>query len=186
MKNAPFWIVDAFVGHLAGRELRGNPAAVVLLDEWAPDAAMQERANEFNLAETAFVVPRGDCAFDLRWMTPQVEVNLCGHATLAAARALLDAGRLDDGETARFATRSGELTAKIEGARIELDFPAQDVEERAMPEEIVLAFGWEEARQARRFEKLYPCFRAGDDWLVSVHEVGVEICPSRFGALGPP
>jgi PhzF family phenazine biosynthesis protein len=84
---------------------------------------MQNVAMEMNLAETAFLYPRGD-AFHLRWFTPAVEVDLCGHATLAAAHVLWESGRLSSDATARFETRSGLLTARRDGAWIELDFPA--------------------------------------------------------------
>lgn len=181
MKNAPFWIVDAFVGTLGSRVLRGNPAAVVFLDSFPDDGAMQERANEFDLSETAFVVPRGDCEFDLRWMTSRVEVDLCGHATLAATAALVDAKKLSDGQTARFSTRSGMLKALVEGERIELDFPAQSVEEREMPDELALSFGFDKTQ--RHFKKLYLCFRASDDWLVCVHQVELEQARPDFAFL---
>ncbi len=164
-----------------GRRLRGNPAAVVLLDEFASDEQLQERANEFNLSETAFVVARGGAHFDLRWMTPQVEVDLCGHATLATARALQDAGRLSPGETARFSTRSGVLEAKAGSEGIELDFPAQESEECVMPDALAQAFGWDKTE--RNFERRYPCFRAGDDWFVCVHQGELENVRPDFATL---
>jgi len=163
VKNAPFWIVDAFVGHNRGRILRGNPAAVVLLPEFAPDEELQERANEFNLSETAFLVPRGELNFDLRWMTPQVEVDLCGHATLAAAHALVDAEKLKVGQSARFSTRSGVLEARAgNDERLELDFPIQSVSARAILPALRMALGLKVG------EVLF-CGRAADDWLVRVH-----------------
>ncbi len=115
----PLCTVDAF----ADAPFAGNPAAVCLLDAPRDAAWMQAVATEMNLAETAFVVPRGE-AFGLRWFTPSVEVDLCGHATLAAAHVLWDAGRLDPGRPARFETRSGPLSATRAGEFIELDFPA--------------------------------------------------------------
>src|SRR5512136_601343 len=102
----PIFQVDAFTGRLFG----GNPAAVVILEAWLPDATMQSIAAENNLAETAFVVPGGEES-GLRWFTPTVEVDLCGHATLAAAHALWEAGNLPPTDAARFQTRSGLLTA---------------------------------------------------------------------------
>ena len=101
----------------------GNPAAVCLLPEPRSDAWMQSVAREMNLAETAFLVARPD-GFDLRWFTPSVEVDLCGHATLASAHVLWETGRLARAETARFHTRSGLLTASRNDDWIELDFPA--------------------------------------------------------------
>ncbi len=101
------WQVDAF----AARPFTGNPAAIVPLDAWLPEAAMQAIANENNLAETAFFVPREDGLYDLRWFTPAAEVELCGHATLASAWVLFQeiAPHLN---TVRFPTRSGILTVE--------------------------------------------------------------------------
>src|ERR1051326_4445909 len=98
--------VDAFTD----RAYSGNPAAVCLLTENRPDDWMQTVAAEMNLAETAYVV-RGDDGFGLRWFTPIVEVDLCGHATLASAHVLWETGQVQEHETARFHTRSGLLTA---------------------------------------------------------------------------
>ena len=125
----PIYQVDAF----SERPFSGNPAAVCLLDAPRPDAWMQNLAAEMNLSETAFVRALED-GFSLRWFTPTVEVDLCGHATLAAAHVLWEAGRLARSETARFATRSGELTARGQGRWIELDFPATPAEATEIPE----------------------------------------------------
>lgn len=112
--------VDAFTERTFG----GNPAAVVPLAEWLPDATMQAIALENNLSETAFFVPRGDGVFDLRWFTPLIEVDLCGHATLGTAWVLFN--RLGyDGEAVTFHTRSGSLTVVRDGDRLAMDFPAQ-------------------------------------------------------------
>lgn len=106
-------VVDAF----ADAPFTGNPAAVAVLDRYPPDEWMQKVAREMNLAETAFVRPRPDGDYDLRWMTPLVEVDLCGHATLASAHVL--------GRTARFHTRSGPLVCRPATAGlIEMNFPA--------------------------------------------------------------
>jgi len=115
----PLLQVDAFTD----RPFHGNPAGVCLLDAARDDAWMQSVAAEMNLAETAFVVPQAD-GFSLRWFTPTLEVDLCGHATLATAHALWQTGRLAQGDEARFHTRSGLLTATRRGGLIELDFPA--------------------------------------------------------------
>ena len=109
--------VDAF----ASRPFEGNPAAVMPLEEWLPEATMQAIAAENNLAETAFTVrsARGDADYDLRWFTPTVEVDLCGHATLASAHVLID------GDAVRFSTRSGILTVtRGEDDLLKLDLPA--------------------------------------------------------------
>ena len=122
----PIFQVDAFTG----APFRGNPAAVVIL---APGhgrnaAWMQDVALEMNLSETAFVElrPDGRPACGLRWFTPATEVDLCGHATLAAAHVLWTEGRVDAARPIAFATRSGVLTTKREpGGRIAMDFPPE-------------------------------------------------------------
>lgn len=115
----PFTQVDAFTD----RPFAGNPAAVCLLPESRDAEWMQLVAREMNLAETAFLLRRSD-GFDLRWFTPMVDVDLCGHATLASAHALWEEGHLPPGEPARFHTRSGLLTAEQRDGLIWLDFPA--------------------------------------------------------------
>ena len=117
-----FTQVDAFTD----RPFSGNPAAVCLLGAARADHWMQQVALEMNLAETAFLVPRAD-GFGLRWFTPAVEVDLCGHATLASAHALWEEGHLPGSAVARFHTRSGELTATRRDGLIWLDFPATPV-----------------------------------------------------------
>ena len=119
--SVPLLAVDAFTAV----PFRGNPAAVCLLDDAADDAWMQDLAAEMNLSETAFVTPRID-GFDLRWFTPTMEVELCGHATLAGAHALWETGRLGPKDRARFHTRMrGELAAvRDDPTFIALDFPA--------------------------------------------------------------
>ena len=116
----PFYQVDAF----AERPLTGNPAAVMPLERWLDDAQMQAIAAENNLSETAFTVPSdGDEAdYELRWFTPTVEVDLCGHATIASGHVLMKDGRV------RFATRSGILTVTQAGDLLELDLPAFTIE----------------------------------------------------------
>jgi PhzF family phenazine biosynthesis protein len=111
--------IDAF----ADRPYTGNPAAVCLLEEECDGPWMQAVAAEMNLSETAFVRRAGD-GFDLRWFTPAVEVDLCGHATLAAAHALWSEDWAPGDDKIRFRTRSGVLTAARHGNLIELDFPA--------------------------------------------------------------
>jgi PhzF family phenazine biosynthesis protein len=111
--------VDSFTA----RPFAGNPAAVCVLSEPRSPGWMQAVAREMNLSETAFLVPYDD-GFELRWFTPAVEVDLCGHATLASAHVLWEEGRLGAGAEARFSTRSGLLTARRNEAWIEMDFPA--------------------------------------------------------------
>jgi len=112
--------VDAFTD----RPYAGNPAAVCVLREPRPDEWMRQVAREMNLSETAFLAPRGD-AYHLRWFTPAVEVDLCGHATIGASHVLWEDGHLPAGAQARYDTRSGRLTADRRGEWIELDFPAK-------------------------------------------------------------
>ena len=131
-------IVDAF----ADRPFSGNPAAVCLLDAPADPAWMQALAGEMNLSETAFVVPDGSGAFGLRWFTPTVEENLCGHATLAAAHILFETGVLAAGDEARFDTKSGRLTVRPAGpATYTMDFPATPPAKAPAPIGAVEAFG---------------------------------------------
>ena len=113
----PLLVVDAFTD----RPFSGNPAAVCLLEAPADEGWMQAVAAEVNLSETAFLVPRDDGDHDLRWFTPSVEIDLCGHATLASAHVL--------GGFGRFHTRSGLLTCTADpDGRIHMDFPARPVE----------------------------------------------------------
>lgn len=115
----PLYQIDAFTHRLFG----GNPAAVVLLDAWLPDNTLAAIASENNLAETAFVVTHGE-VMPLRWFTPTVEVDLCGHATLAAAHVLFRY-RLPAARQLTFSTRSGNLTVTREGDALSLDFPSR-------------------------------------------------------------
>jgi PhzF family phenazine biosynthesis protein len=117
--SIPVYQVDAFTD----RPFRGNPAAVCLLPSEMSPSWMQSVAAEMNLAETAFLVAR-DGELGLRWFTPAVEVDLCGHATLAAAHVLWEEEKLDPGSPAVFHTKSGRLTARRAGPGIEMDFPS--------------------------------------------------------------
>ena len=127
MTSIPFFQVDAF----AERPLTGNPAAVMPLERWLDDAVMQAIAAENNLSETAFTVPseREGADYDLRWFTPTSEVDLCGHATLAAGHVLIHS------DPVRFATRhAGVLTVTRRGDLLELDLPAAPLKEVREPE----------------------------------------------------
>ena len=128
--------VDAFTG----TPFTGNPAAVCFLLEAQDPSWMQQVAREMNLSETAFLVPKDD-GFDLRWFTPEVEVDLCGHATLAAAHALWETDALSTEVPARFHTLSGLLTATKQGEWIELDFPALPDQAIAPPPGLAEALG---------------------------------------------
>jgi len=128
--------VDAFTDRAFG----GNPAAVCFLEEPRDDGWMQSVGLEMNLSETAFLLRRED-GFSLRWFTPAVEVDLCGHATLASAHALWEEGLARPDELLRFHTRSGLLTAQKRGHLIELDFPATPESPCEAPEGLVEALG---------------------------------------------
>jgi PhzF family phenazine biosynthesis protein len=131
--------VDSFTR----RPFAGNPAGVCVLPAARDAAWMQAVAAEMNLSETAFLVPRPDGSWDLRWFTPAVEVDLCGHATLASAHVLWETGRLAATAAARFQTKSGLLTATRTGDRIEMDFPAKPVEQAKPPPDLLAALGGE-------------------------------------------
>jgi predicted PhzF superfamily epimerase YddE/YHI9 len=132
----PIIQVDAFTD----QAFRGNPAAVCILDAPRDPGWMQDVAREMNLPETAFLspVPRG---WQLRWFTPAVEVDLCGHATLAAAHALWESGRAVRDAGIAFHTRSGVLSARTDGTWIELDFPAEPAVATAPPGRLAEALG---------------------------------------------
>ena len=125
MTLLPFFQVDAF----AARPFEGNPAAVMPLTEWLPDATMQAIAAENNLSETAFTVPSEaeDADYDLRWFTPTVEEDLCGHATMAAGHILIH------GDKVRFATQAGILTVTRGDGLLRLDLPAAPLTEAREP-----------------------------------------------------
>jgi len=128
--------VDSF----SDRPFAGNPAAVCLLHAAAPEPWMQHVAAEMNLSETAFLTPR-DGGYNLRWFTPAVEVDLCGHATVASAHVLWEDGHLPPGRQARFHTRSGLLLADRRGEWIELDFPATVATPAEAPPALLPALG---------------------------------------------
>jgi PhzF family phenazine biosynthesis protein len=126
--------VDAFTQEI----FKGNPAAVCILDQWLEEDQMQRIANENNLSETAFAVPVGEC-YEIRWFTPQTEVELCGHATLATAHVLFKHMKYP-GEWICFESlHHGRLTVKRSGKLLTLDFPADRLEEMVVPELIVTA-----------------------------------------------
>jgi PhzF family phenazine biosynthesis protein len=135
MNTAPYYQVDAFTDTL----FSGNPAGVCLLDSWLPDITLQKIAQENNLSETAFLVPRGD-EYALRWFTPAVEVDLCGHATLASAFVLLSIIQ-PERQIVRFQTASGELTVVKSEQGFEMNFPALTPQPVKIPDGIAEALG---------------------------------------------
>lgn len=116
----PLYQIDAFTDQVFG----GNPAAVCPLSTWLADETLQAIAAENNQAETAFLVARADGDYDLRWFTPTLEVDLCGHATLASAYAVFSHLR-PQADSVRFHSRSGPLTVTRAGEVLTMDFPAQ-------------------------------------------------------------
>jgi len=129
-------VVDAFTP----RPFAGNPAAVCLLSQPADEQWMRDVAAEMNLAETAFLLPEDD-GFRLRWLTPESEVDLCGHATLASAHLLWTDGHRPAGSEIRFYTKSGLLTARQEDGMIWLDFPSKPAKAATDPGGLVSALG---------------------------------------------
>jgi len=142
--------VDAFTD----RVFHGNPAAVCPLDAWLPDETMQAIAAENKLSETAFFVPAGD-DFDLRWFTPTIEVDLCGHATLASAHVILRALEPSRDQVA-FETQSGRLEVSKRGDLLVMDFPARPPKPTEPPEDLILALGGDPQ-----------AFLLARDWLVA-------------------
>jgi PhzF family phenazine biosynthesis protein len=129
----PIFKVDAF----SSRIFSGNPAAVCPLDYWLNDGQLQSIAAENNLSETAFIVNRGGY-YQLRWFTPQIEVDICGHATLASAFVIMN--QIDPSlEEVTFGTRAGELTVKKNGDLYAMNFPAHPPRASRTPEELIKA-----------------------------------------------
>ncbi len=157
--------IDAF----SHRVFSGNPAAVIPLDQWLPDAVMQAIAEENNLSETAFYIPAENSGtFHLRWFTPVAEVDLCGHATLATAHVLFHE-RGFQGNKVTFETRSGGLYVTKDGNKLTMDFPACSIHPVEMPNAL---------RQGLRLTQKPAAILAGDDYIV-VLENEEEICSVR-------
>ena len=134
--NVPIYQVDAFSSKLFG----GNPAAICPLDEWLPDATLQSIAAENNLAETAYYIQKNG-KYHLRWFTPGVEVDLCGHATLATAHVIMEIRREVSNGRVAFESKSGELIVNREGDLYALDFPARPPSERPFDPKLIDALG---------------------------------------------
>ena len=159
--------IDAF----ASRPFTGNPAAVVPLRQWLPDDAMLSIAMENNLAETAYFVPKGD-GYDLRWFTPAVEIDLCGHATLASAYVIFEV--LGTEKTLlRFQTRGGELTVERADGRYILDFPSRPGTVSDAPAGLIEAIGAEPKE----------IYRSRDYMLVYESEADIRAIKPDFNSL---
>jgi PhzF family phenazine biosynthesis protein len=139
--KVPLYQVDAFTD----RRFHGNPAAICPLDEWPPDAVLQAIAAENNLSETAFYVREGQ-QFRLRWFTPAVEVDLCGHATLGSAMVIMDVRKELTNGRVEFATKSGILAVEKDGDRYAMDFPARPPLPSKPHEDLASALGAEPAQ----------------------------------------
>jgi PhzF family phenazine biosynthesis protein len=139
----PYYEIAAFTS----RQFGGNPAGVCILNEWLPDQVMQAIAAENNLAETAFIIER-EKHFDIRWMTPAIEIDLCGHATLASAHVIFTyLGRRRD--IVNFQSASGELTVERIDDRLVLDFPSRPAAPCDPPAGLAAALGAEPASVAK-------------------------------------
>jgi PhzF family phenazine biosynthesis protein len=138
--STTLWVVDAFTQ----TPFRGNPAAVCLLESPRDEAWMQQVALEMNLSETAFLHPLAENGeYALRWFTPEAEVALCGHATLASAFVLWETGMLTKDATVRFHTKSGWLSCERDGESIAMDFPGKPITTCAPPAGLAEALGSE-------------------------------------------
>lgn len=173
--------VDAF----ADRPFSGNPAAVCVLSSPADEGWMQAVALEMNLSETAFLLPEPEPdapdSYRLRWFTPTVEVDLCGHATLAAAHVLWEDGRRPEGEPISFSTRSGRLRAGRSGGLIALDFPAEPVVDRQPPAGLIEAVGASSPRfvGGNRMDLLLQLDTEAEVWALSPDFGRLRSIPTR-------
>ena len=134
--------IDAF----SNQVFAGNPAAVVPLTQWLPDAQLQHIAAENNLSETAYFVARDDGSFDLRWFTPTTEVDLCGHATLASAWVLFNALGYAR-QTIEFHCQAGALTVTRDDDKLLMDFPARAAAPVDVDDQVVAALGLNQVRE---------------------------------------
>lgn len=148
--NLPIYQVDAFTSKL----FSGNPAAVCPLKKWLPGSLMQNIAAENNLAETAFIIRKGK-EFDIRWFTPALEVDLCGHATLAAAHVLFN-HRDYKKDKIVFNSKSGKLFVSRAGDMLSLNFPADNIKKSALPK------GMATALNTAPIE----CYKGKTDWML--------------------
>lgn len=128
--------IDAFTGEL----FRGNPAAICPLEKWLPDETLQAIAAENNISETAYYIPNGN-GYHLRWFTPGVEVDLCGHATFAAAHVIWSIRGESQSNRLSFQSKSGELTVERDGDLLALDFPSRPPGEVSVDPRFVEALG---------------------------------------------
>jgi PhzF family phenazine biosynthesis protein len=172
----PIHQIDAF----ADAVFAGNPAAVVPLDAWLDDSLMQAIAAENNVAETAFFVPDGD-EWRLRWFTPEVEVDLCGHATLASAWLISE--RLQPGRASmRFHTRSGALDVTRAGELLTLDFPARAPLACAPPPTLAAALG-KAPREIMAARDYFCVFASEDDVRALAPDMAALAALDKFAVI---
>lgn len=168
----PIYQADAFTNQLFG----GNPAAVIPLQQWLSDELMQQIALENNLSETVYFVPsaQGEADYDIRWFTPEVEVNLCGHATLASAFILFNQLGFSK-EKLVFHSKSGLLTVSREGAKLMMDFPLWKPKPSPIyPERLSDALGGVTIGSVHQYR----------DWLVVLQdEATVQNCRPDFSIM---
>jgi PhzF family phenazine biosynthesis protein len=180
--NLPIFWVDAFTDRVFG----GNPAAVVPLETWPEDALLQKIANENGLSETAFFVRSGAARARLRWFTPLVEIDLCGHATLATAHVLYrELGEV--GSPFVFDTRSGPLSVVRRDSMFELDFPARPALPAETPDELVLGLRLKPA-EVLRSERMWLCvYSTAEEVAALAPDFGVlgSMTPGRFIPTAP-
>jgi predicted PhzF superfamily epimerase YddE/YHI9 len=180
--NLPIYWVDGFTD----RAFRGNPAAVVPLESWIDDSLMQRIANENGLSETAFFVRTGPARAQLRWFTPAVEVDLCGHATIATAHVLF--GELGQVQSPFvFDSKSGPLSVVRRGALIELDFPARPAEPAEPSPELLRGLGRAPAQVLKASQAWLCVYGSSDDVAGLAPEFGAlaAAVPGRMIVTAP-
>jgi PhzF family phenazine biosynthesis protein len=181
MKLPLYW-VDAFTD----QPFHGNPAGVVPLAQWLPDEAMQRIAFENGLAETAFFIRTAPARFHLRWFTPAVEVDLCGHATLATAFTLFHPLQ-QAGDLITFDSRSGPLTVTRQGDRLEMGFPSRPAEPATPPETLLRALGAAPVTVAKTKNSWFCVYARAADVLAlrPDHALLGQVTPGRMIVTAP-
>jgi predicted PhzF superfamily epimerase YddE/YHI9 len=175
--NLPIYWIDAFTD----RPFGGNPAAVIPLGSWLEDALLQRIANENGLSETAYFVRTGPARADLRWFTPAVEVDLCGHATLATAHVLFnELGQLESPVV--FDTRSGPLSVSSRDPLIELDFPARPAGP-AEPTDVLLRGLGARPAQVLKSERMWLCVYGTADEVIGLAPDHAALAPATPGRI---
>jgi len=181
--NFPLYWIDAF----ADRVFAGNPAGVVPLDVWPDDSVLRSIAFENGLSETAFFVRTGPARYQLRWFTPAVEIDLCGHATLASAHVLFrELGQ--PGDLVTFDSRSGPLTvARRDDGKLELDFPARPAAPAAPPPALLAGLGRTPLFTARS-ERMWLCVYERSSDVLAIqpdHAALAQVQPGRIIPTAP-